>query len=66
MEVGVEILWREVFVDVDDWQNVVAGDENAIVTADDTGHVDATAETRQTQRVSRVLQSQFLNNKSKF
>ena len=55
MKVSVEILWREVLVDVDDWQVVVAGDEDTIVTADDAGHVDAPANTTQTRHQWRHM-----------
>ena len=48
IQVIVETAWREILVDVDDRQIVVVGDENAIVTENDAGHVDAAAETRQT------------------
>ena len=60
-------MWREILVDVDDRQIVVVGDENAIVTEDDTGHVDATAETRQTidSRLSRVRKNLLIAIKKK-
>ena len=67
IQVIVETVWREILVDVDDRQIVVVGDENAIVTEDDTGHVDATAETRQTidSRLSRVRKNLLIAIKKK-